>query len=303
MGYMKIPNLYRDVRILEFKSIWALEKIHGTSAHIRWKDGTLGFFSGGEKYERFVELFDHDLLAQRFSETDQQNIVIYGEAYGAKLQRMVETYGSDLKFVAFDVKIGTNWLAVPQAAAFVGEIGLEFVHYKIISSDLGAVDAARDADSVQAVRNGMGGGHKREGVVLRSLFEVKLNNGERLIAKHKRDDFRETKTRRQVGVKVQVLTEAREIADEWVTETRLSHVLDKIPEAVGMEHTPLVLNAMVADVLIEGDGEFKVTKAVRKELGHAVVVLWKRRVKEMRRSEKNAAIATTIEADEADHSV
>lgn len=278
MGYMKIPNLYRDTRILEFKHVWALEKIHGTSAHVRWKDGVLGFFSGGEKHVHFIEIFSSEALVKKFSEVAQQNIIIYGEAYGGKCQGMRATYGNQLKFVAFEIRVENSWLAVPQAAVFAEEFGLEFVHRELISTNLESIDAARDADSVQAVRNGMGIGHKREGIVLRPPFEVTLNNGSRLIAKHKRDDFRETKTRRQVGVDPKVLTEAREITDEWVTEMRLSHVLDKIPEAVGMEHTPLVLRAMVADILIEGEGEFEVTKVVKKELGRATLVLWKRRV-------------------------
>jgi hypothetical protein len=34
MGYAHINNLYKDQEILIFKHVWALEKIHGTSAHI-----------------------------------------------------------------------------------------------------------------------------------------------------------------------------------------------------------------------------------------------------------------------------
>ena len=39
MGYLHVPNLYRPEAqaILEFKRLYALEKIHGTSAHIQWK--------------------------------------------------------------------------------------------------------------------------------------------------------------------------------------------------------------------------------------------------------------------------
>lgn len=50
---------------------------------------------------------------------------------------------------------------------------------------------------VQAIRNGMGS-HIREGVILRPLIEVRKNNDERIIVKHKRDEFRETKEHRHV---------------------------------------------------------------------------------------------------------
>ena len=63
MSYMHISNLYRERDILLFKECYAMEKIHGTSAHISFtpslKPGTeqLNFFSGGEKHENFIKLF------------------------------------------------------------------------------------------------------------------------------------------------------------------------------------------------------------------------------------------------------
>jgi len=281
ISYIKIPNLYRDTRILEFKRCWALEKIHGTSAHIRWKHGNeLGFFSGGTKHETFVKLFDDADLSSLFEKHfGEENVVIYGESYGGKMQGMSETYGTRPVFVAFDVKIGGLWLAVPQAAEVAEAMGLEFVHYVECSTDLKALDEQRDRDSVQAFRNGMGEGHKAEGIVIRAPFECTLNNGARLIAKHKRDDFRETRTPRRVsGKQLKVLEDARAIAAEWVTEMRLTHVLDKLPNATGIEHTGDVVRAMVADVLCEGEGEFIETKAARKALGQAAAKMWKRRV-------------------------
>ena len=48
MGYLHIDNLYKAQDILNFKTCYALEKIHGTSAHLKWDNGELTFFSGGE---------------------------------------------------------------------------------------------------------------------------------------------------------------------------------------------------------------------------------------------------------------
>ena len=36
MGYLHIENLYKNQTVLMFKELYALEKLHGTSAHIRW---------------------------------------------------------------------------------------------------------------------------------------------------------------------------------------------------------------------------------------------------------------------------
>ena len=286
MSYQHIENLYKDQRILAFRSVYAMEKIHGTSAHISWKDDKILFSSGGEKHERFVAIFNQEVIFQKLQECGAPHVVIYGEAYGGRQQGMSATYGPNLKFIAFEVKIGDCWLSVPQADVFAKELGLEFVHYTLVSTDMEALNAERDADSVQAVRNGMGVGLKREGIVLRPPFEVKLNNGERLIAKHKRDDFSETKTPRAVGVVPEVLTDARKVSDEWVTHMRLEHVLQKLPNATGMEHTGDVVKAMVEDVLREGAEEIVDSPLVRKEISRAASQLWKVRVQTAKTQQK-----------------
>lgn len=209
-----------------------------------------------------------------------EDVTIYGEAYGGKMQAMSGTYGKELKFVVFDVKIRDVWLSVPQAHDFATGLGLEFVHYVKIPATVEAVNAERDADSVQAIRNGVGLGKKREGVVLRPLIELRKNNDERLIVKHKGDDFKETKTSREIDPeKMKVLEEAGAVADEWVTAMRLEHVLDKIPQPWDIKQTPLVINAMIEDVVREGSGEFVDTPNVRKAIGKKAAEMFRNHFK------------------------
>ena len=59
---------------------------------------------------------------------------VFGEGYGGKEQGMRDTYGPDLKFIAFDVKIGNRWLSVTDAEDVVKKLGLEFVFYKKVST-------------------------------------------------------------------------------------------------------------------------------------------------------------------------
>jgi len=284
MGYLHIANLYNDTRILEFKEVYALEKIHGSSSHIRWdpsqqKETNLSFFSGGEKHANFVNLFDEEHLQNGFSRSiGYDKVVVYGEVYGGKQQGMKNTYGEVLRFVAFDVKVDRVWLSVLEADQFVSSLGLEFVSYERISTDLDCINAERDKDSVQAIRNGIGPGKKREGVVLRPLFEASFSDGSRIIAKHKRDDFRETKSIRKVGEDQPTIEEANKVAEEFVTVMRLEHILQKLPEATGMQDSGLVIKAMVEDVLREGKGEFENTKIVRKAISSATAHLWKKRL-------------------------
>lgn len=273
MGYMHIDNLYKNQDILMFKECYALEKIHGTSAHVSWKEGKIHFFAGGEKYETFAALFDK-ALNEKFQAIGHPEVVVFGEAYGGKQQGMSARYGKQNKFVAFDVKIGDTWLAVPDAAEVVGKLGLEFVYYVKVPTTLAALDAERDAPSAQAVRNGIEGFQPREGVVLRPLIEFIKSNGSRIITKHKRPEERETKTHRVVSPEAQIiLTEAEAIANEWVTPTRLQHVLDALAAkgvtVAGMEHTKEVIAAMNEDVFREGAGEVVDSKEARSAVGKA----------------------------------
>ena len=279
MGYAHIDNLYKFQDVLLFRECYALEKIHGTSAHLKWKNGTVCYSSGGEKADRFLALFDDAALKSAFLAIGHPEITVYGEAYGGKQQGQSWRYGKDLRFVAFEVKVGETWLSVPNAANVVEKLGLEFVYYRRISTDLAAVDAERDAPSEQSKRNGVEGEHPREGIVLRPLEEMTKSNGTRIIAKHKRDEERETKTARAVDpAKVEVLREANAIADEWVTLTRLEHVLNKLGP-VGMEQTPDVIRAMIEDVTREAAGEIVDGKDTRRAIGAATAKLFKAHVK------------------------
>ena len=286
MGYLHIENLYKAQEILEFKRCYALEKIHGTSAHVAFKDGQLRFFSGGEKYETFVALFDVEGLAAKFAEkfTADSNVTVYGEAYGGKCQHMSATYGKDLRFIAFDVQIDDSWLSVPNAHAFVTSLGLEFVDYALVSTELEALDAERNKLSTQAVRNGIIEPKIREGVVLRPFYEWKDHRGNRVIAKHKRAEFGE-RGRPKVELdpsRREMLAGAEAIALEWVTPMRLEHVIDRVlsqrdEKEIEMRDTPLIIATMIEDVTREAAGEIVDNAPARKAIGQRTVMLFKQR--------------------------
>ncbi len=206
-------------------------------------------------------------------------MIIYGEVYGGKCQGMSGTYGKNMKFVAFEVKIGDSWLSVPQAEEISKQFGFEFVHYEEIETHIELLNILSEADSIQAVRNGMGEGHIREGIVLRPLIELRKNNGERIIAKHKNDKFKETNTKREVtGEKLQILKEANTIADEWVTEMRLSNIPDTFPDA-DITKTGEVIKAVIEDILKEATDEIVDSKEARAAIGKRTALLFKERIK------------------------
>ncbi len=269
------------------------------------------YFSGNTKHETFKKLFNEADLIARFTAMalpiDKQ-MTIYGESYGGKEQGMSHIYGPVGKFVVFDVQINESWLDVPKAEKVATDFGLEFVHYIRVPTELSVLDAWRDAPSVQAIRNGISqlmpwgtipdensedlpsnginpsdwigrlvkNPKKREGIVLRPLIELRKNNGERLICKHKGDDFKETATPRPVvdPSKMQVLVESQAVADEWVTYERLMHVLSKLPGHC-MERMRDIIAAMIEDVNREGSGEFVPSEAVNKAIGKKTALAYK----------------------------
>lgn len=282
MGYLHIDNLYKDQTILLFKQCYALEKIHGTSAHVGWnfERKQIHLFSGGEKHDLFVKIFDKDFLIKKFEEIfPDQNVVIYGEAYGGKQQGMSHTYGKVNKFIAFDVKVGELWLNVPNAEDVCKQFNIEFVAYEKIFTDLVTLAKERDKPSVQAVRNGITEPKKREGIVLRPLIEMRTNNGARIICKYKPDEEMETKTKREVSPEqLKILEDAKEIAEEWVTNKRLEHVLQKFPEDVNMESMGDIIKAMIEDVYREGRDEIVEGNEVGKAIGKKTVQLFKQKL-------------------------
>lgn len=312
MGYLHIPNLYQDNRIFAFAECWAEEKIHGTSAHISFKQTPEGpvatFFSGGEKYDNFVALFDQPFLLEVFKRTEVQNLTLYGEAYGGKQQGMRATYGDQLKFVVFDVMVEGRWLDVTHAYVMTRMFELEFVDFAKISTKLSDIDAERAKPSTQARRNGIMEPKEREGIVLRPLHESYDKRGNRIITKHKNDSFKETKTKREVDPqRRQRLSEATAIAEEWVTDMRLDHVMDKIlglkidaekefrqgcyedaRVELQIEDTGIVVKAMIEDIRREAQGEILESKDATRAIGAAAANLFKRRLYSRTSQKENA---------------
>ena len=288
MGYRKIENLYRNKEILLFKQAYASEKVHGTSAHVKYKpsEDKLIFFSGGSKHDSFVALFNQEELLIKFRENAENfpeaDVTIYGEAYGGKMQAMSNTYGKELRFIAFEVKINNDWMGVVQADRLATRFGFEFVPHTIIGTTEEAINAEMMADSEVAVRRGMGTGHMREGIVLRPLIELIHPNGGRIISKHKRPEFaeREHTPKFSDPEELKVLEDAKAIAEEWVVRERLIHVLDflksnKIFEEPDMKDMNKIIKAMQEDISVEAKSEIIERKATRKAIGKKTVKLFK----------------------------
>jgi hypothetical protein len=284
MGYAHIKNLYADQEVLMFREVFAMEKIHGTSSSVGFKAGEpLWLHSGGAKHAQFEACFDLPALTAAFMALGHPSITVYGEAYGGNMQAMKDVYGGTLKFCAFDVQIGGHWLSVPDAENVARGLGLDFVPYRKVPATVEALDAERDRPSEQAVKLGFTEPKLREGIVIRPLMELTKNDGERIVAKHKGEAFAERiHTPKVAPDKLVVLSEATAVADEWVTEMRLAHVLDRLQasgvDLSGPQATPLVIAAMVENVCREAAGEIEDTKDVRRAISGRAAKMFKARL-------------------------
>lgn len=289
-AYMHIENLYRNQDVLLFKRCYVLEKVHGTSAHVTfkrsdnpaWEGCQLTFFSGGEKHENFVRIFDEKELRRIYNEqfAGVEELTAYGEAYRGSCQGMKAAYGDKLRFIGFDVKIDGSFISVPQMDRALVSLGVEVVPWKEVSTDLAVLDAERDATSEVAVRRGCGPA-VREGIVIRPPIEVTKNDGKRIIAKHKTERFSERATPQKIVTpeKLVVLSDARAIADEWVTEMRLTHVLQRLPRDANVEATRDVIFMMIEDVTREAHGEIIDTQEVRQAIAKRAAKLFQQRLR------------------------
>ena len=295
MGYQSIDNLYKNRDVLLFRRCFALEKVHGSSAHLSFSktEGkvTIHYFAGGESHERFISIFNEAKLLDAFLASGHQYLTIYGEVYGGKCQGMRETYGERLAFIAFEVSVGDGdssiWLSVPQAFDVATSFGLEFVDFEEGPTDLEWLDAQRDRPSRLAKRRGILEDKPSEGIVIRPPIEVTKNNGKRITAKHKTAKFGETKTPRQVdAATLQVLSNADKVADEWVTTMRLEHVLQKLAAegnpALEISDIRRVTPAMLEDVKKESVGEIVWSKEVEKAIKSRAADMYKIRVTTVR---------------------
>ncbi len=285
MGYRKIRNLYQDQTVLMFKELYSLEKVHGTSSNISWfpEENSASVFSGGAKHETFEALFDIPAFESKARDLLRPDCItrFYGEAYGGKMQGMRDTYGPDLRFICFEVKIGNVCLDVPAAESLAREFGIEFVPYTRVPATIEAVDAERDKPSEVATRRGVQEDRPREGVVLRPVVEMRLNNGSHVLAKHKGESFRERKSVPKVvdPARVELLKDAEAIADEWVVPMRMSHVLDALGCGLDITKTSSVVKAVVSDVEEESEGLVEMTREARKAIGKRAAGLYRAMLK------------------------
>jgi len=205
--YHKIETLYeRDEKTFRLKPelilknrvygivnpwIWT-EKIDGTNIRVIWKDGKLTFGGKTDNAQIHADLikclyasFCPEGLRGAFDEA-VTDVVIYGEGYGAGIQKNGGLYSATKRFIIFDVLVGGKWwLSDENMRSIASQLGVDAVPL---------IGEMTLAEATEMVRKGFKSRasaviQDAEGMVGRPCEALFDKKGHRLIVKLKTKDF------------------------------------------------------------------------------------------------------------------
>ena len=187
--------------------VWT-EKIDGTNIRVMWngKDITFGGKTDNAQIPAFLvnrlnDLFEGTKGRKKMRDVfgEEGEVCLYGEGYGAKIQKGGGNYIPDNQdFILFDVNIGGIWLERKN----VEDIATKF--------DIGIVPIVGEGtleEAIKLVKKGYDsliGKRQAEGLVMKPKTELLTRRGHRVITKVKHKDFAEklmTKERIKHGSK------------------------------------------------------------------------------------------------------
>ena len=210
--YKRSPNgkemLFGQYSLPEFEYLknnqWVFtEKIDGTNIRIAWDADTQQVQFGGRTdnasipaplISRLNELFNTTEAKEKFKSKFTVPVTLYGEGYGAKIQKSGGLYKPDGQdFVLFDVMIGENFL--PQHDVF----GLAAL-FEIKQAPVVGIGTLSDLENkVNGHFVSAWGDFNAEGIVARPAIELRTRNGSRVITKLKIRDFEQPRKEDQHG--------------------------------------------------------------------------------------------------------
>ena len=164
------------------------EKVDGTNIRIMFDGQTITFGGRTDNAQipsHLANALNATFLPQIdvFKDSFPDGVCLYGEGYGAKIQKAGGNYRSDQAFVLFDVLVGSWWLKRDGVEDVAGKIGLTVVP----TMGSGSLDLL-----CKVVSDGFKstwGDFPAEGIVARPAVELVSRNGTRIITKLKCKDF------------------------------------------------------------------------------------------------------------------
>lgn len=195
---------YPEFEVLKDLKWECTEKIDGTNIRIELEssgnpeDGIIMSFKGRTDKAVIPEhllaklnwIFDRERLMEVLNITDETqdcNITLYGEGYGAKIQKGVNYISNDVNFILFDVKIGKWWLDRESIKDIADKLGINVVPLMGYMTIPEAIEYVKKGFKSTIAENK---DYDAEGLVLKAPCGLLKRDGERLITKIKTVDFR-----------------------------------------------------------------------------------------------------------------
>lgn len=168
---------------------WAFtEKVDGTNIRVMIRDGKISF--GGKTDNASIPATLVSRLESRFHPQRDRLIemfpeggCLYGEGYGARIQKGGGNYRPDQDFVLFDVLIGRWWLDRIAQMDVCDKLGIDLIPIISVGSLYEMIELARNGF------HSRWGNFLAEGIVARPVVELQARNGKRIITKIKHADF------------------------------------------------------------------------------------------------------------------
>ncbi len=252
--YPEIVELDKRPEILAVKEVIATEKLHGTNFRLFFPAAMTSLADvqfGGRKevfksaadsqkfynghpvdwFKRQPELMQR--LSDCFRERGYSDTIVYGEIYGAGIQKGVRyTPGTDLCFRAFDLRIGENLVTHDLFVELCEATELPYVPevWRGEPSREG-FEALLEKPSWEGQRNGIDDADNvMEGVVIRSNPLLRTVCGQWLIIKHKSEKFAEV-SQQKIRREKRDLSPVQTFARTYVLRGRILNAIGRLHDA------------------------------------------------------------------------
>ena len=188
-----IDGVFKDetVKFLANSEWDFTEKIDGTNIRIGWDGYKISFAGRNEKSkipEHLLEKLENIFLNAETEELFEQifgekEVILFGEGYGEKIQKIGKEYRHDVGFILFDVMINGNYQDRKNVEKIAECFNLEIVPIVLKGTIYQAVDFVKSKPKSTI------GTAFMEGVVGRPKVELQDRTGKRIIIKIKSIDF------------------------------------------------------------------------------------------------------------------
>lgn len=199
--YVKINTVWKrdergrviegDYAIPEFDYLkdceWAwTEKVDGTNIRVGWDFGVVEFGGRTDNAQipsHLVNALREMFPAEKFAAAFDGGVTLYGEGYGAKIQKGGGNYRQDQSFVLFDVQVGQWWLRRADVEDVARKLNIDVVPF------IGYGPLSWGIETVQRGLESRWGEFPAEGLVGRPAVELFDRKGDRILTKIKARDF------------------------------------------------------------------------------------------------------------------